>query len=300
MNKFSFAYLVFFYFLTAIYSLFGEISIENQIFGSLFLILLFGIPHGAIDNILLLSQSRISSTRFYLYYFFVIIIYLIIWFFAPIFSFIFFLIISSYHFGESQLANLSISSIFTKVIYLLWGISLMSTLFFYNENELIKLFDSFEDTSQFNKLFKFNVIQIIFFISNISLIIFLFYFLLTNRLNTSVLMSEIFQIVLIHITFILFPIIISFTLYFIFLHSIKVLVQEFKYLDELTEDLSLFIFIRMLAPHTFISLVFIAIFLYMSSSQIISVSILLFSIVSLSVITLPHSIVMNRFYAKVK
>ena len=176
----------------------------------------------------------------------------------------------------------------------------MSTLLFYNENELIELFNSFEDTRRFNQLFRFNIISITFFTSNILLFFVLLLSTIQNHMNISVLTTEIFQIVLIHITFILFPIIVSFTLYFIFLHSIKVLTQEFTYLNEVSLGLSLFKFIRILAPHTFISIVFIFIFLYLSKLQLINISVLLFAIISFSVITLPHSIVMTRFYDKFK
>ena len=112
--------------------------------------------------------------------------------------------------------------------------------------------------------------------------------------------SEIFQLILIHITFYLFPVIISFTLYFVFLHSLKVLTQEYNYLNRNIRKTNLFQFVKMLVPHTFFSLFFMAIFVYMSISEIINISILLFSIVSISVITLPHSIVMAKFYDKFK
>ena len=62
----------------------------------------------------------------------------------------------------------------------------------------------------------------------------------------------------------------------------------------------LFQFVKMLVPHTFFSLFFMAIFVYMSLVGIINISVLLFSIVSISVITLPHTIVMANFYDKFK
>ena len=122
MNKFSFLYLVFFYFLAAIYSLFGYISPENQIIGSLFLIILFGIPHGAIDNVLLLSESDISTSRFYAYYVLSIISYVIIWFISPVFSFVFFysylLIIS-----ENHNSQITISYHPLRNLFILFGVS---------------------------------------------------------------------------------------------------------------------------------------------------------------------------------
>ena len=145
MNKLLFIYIVFCYILASIFTLNNTISLENQLIGCVSLIILFGIPHGAIDNVLSLSESNLTKKKFYFLYILSMIIYAILWIIMPIFSFVFFLFLSSYHFGESQLSHYNIKNIFSKVIYLLWGIALMSTLFFYNSNELMTLFNNFDD-----------------------------------------------------------------------------------------------------------------------------------------------------------
>ena len=300
MNKFSFSYLVTCYALASVFTFNNHLSLEYQIIGSLFLIVLFGIPHGAIDNIILQSQTKISSTKFYTLYLSIIIFYTAIWFLSPLYSFYFFLLMSAYHFGESQFANYKIITKTKKIIYLLWGISLMSSLFFYNKIELSNLFLLYEDTSNLNNIFGGNNLQIIFFTSNFLTLFYLFYLRFNKKLKSSVFNSELFQMLLIHITFYLFPVIISFTLYFVFLHSLKVLSQEFKYLNRHMGITSILKFIKLLAPHTILSLIFVSIFIFLSSKNIIDISILLFSIISISVITLPHSIVMTKFYEKFK
>jgi len=300
MNKFSFLYLITCYFLASIFTLNNHIDINHQIIGSLFLITLFGIPHGAIDNIILKSEVKISNLRFYSLYISCIIIYIITWFISPIISIYIFLIISSYHFGESQLANYKFSNNNKKLIYLIWGIALMSTLFYYNEVELINLFSLFEDTENFNSLFYYNYFKIIFYSSNILIFLSLIFLLLKNQINENVFKNELFQLFLLHLTFYLFPVIISFTLYFVFLHSLKVLSQEFNYLNTIYKKLSISKFIILLAPHTLLSLAFLAFFIYLSQNNIINISILLLTIIGISVITLPHSIVMTKFYEKFK
>lgn len=300
MNKFSFLYLITCYFLASIFTLNNHIDISHQIIGSLFLITIFGIPHGAIDNIILKSDIKISNLRFYTLYIFCILIYIITWFISPVLSFYIFLIISSYHFGESQLANYKISNNNKKLIYLIWGTALMSTLFYYNEVELINLFSLFADTENLNSLFYHNYFKIIFYSSNILIFLSLIFLLLKNQIKASVFRNELFQLFLLHLTFFLFPVIISFTLYFVFLHSLKVLSQEFNYLNIIYKKLSISKFIILLTPHTLLSLAFLAIFIYLSQNNIINISILLLTIIGISVITLPHSIVMTKFYEKFK
>ena len=300
MNKFSFLYLITCYFLASIFTLNNHIDISHQIIGSLFLITIFGIPHGAIDNIILKSDVKISNLRFYTLYIFCILIYIITWFISPVLSFYIFLIISSYHFGESQLANYKILNNNKKLIYLIWGTALMSTLFYYNEVELINLFSLFADTENLNSLFYHNYFKIIFYASNILIFLSLIFLLLKNQIKASIFRNELFQLFLLHLTFYLFPVIISFTLYFVFLHSLKVLSQEFNYLNIIYKKLSISKFIILLTPHTLLSLAFLATFIYLSQNNIINISILLLTIIGISVITLPHSIVMTKFYEKFK
>ena len=53
------------YAIASIFTLQNSIDLVHQVIGSLTLIVLFGIPHGAIDNIILQSKSEISSSKFY-------------------------------------------------------------------------------------------------------------------------------------------------------------------------------------------------------------------------------------------
>ena len=297
MNKFTFTYLIFVYALFAIFTLNGEISMQSQVIGSIILISLFGIPHGAIDNIIYLSSNKITRFRFYLIYIVTIIIYCLFWWITPVISLVFFLFLSSYHFGESQLVDYSFVNK-KRIIYLIWGFALLSTLIFYNNNELLLLSNQFIDTENFSLVFNVSIFKYIFYFSNLIIISLLFFENYKSSISNQQLMNEIFLLILIHITFYLFPIIISFTLYFIFLHSIKVLKQEFDYLKSLQSDLNLIKFIKLLYPHTLLSIVFLVIFLLLMNFGFINISVFLFSIIGISVITLPHAIIMSNFYNK--
>ena len=297
MNKFTFTYLIFVYALFAIFTLNGEISMGSQVIGSMILISLFGIPHGAIDNIIYLSSNEITRFRFYLIYIVTIVIYCLLWWLTPIISLVFFLLLSSYHFGESQLVDYSFVNK-KRIIYLFWGLALLSTLIFYNNNELLLLSNQFIDTESFCQVFNILIFKYIFYFSNLILISLLVYESYKLSISNQQLMNEIFLLILIHITFYLFPIIISFTLYFIFLHSIKVLKQEFDYLKSLKYNLNLLNFIKLLYPHTLLSIIFLVVFLLLMNFGFINISVFLFSIIGISVITLPHAVIMSNFYNK--
>ncbi len=288
------------YALATVFTLYSSIDLSDQIFGSLLLITLFGIPHGAIDNIIFQSQFQINKNKFYFVYLLCILIYILVWILFPAYSFFIFLIISSYHFGESQLADFMSSIVYKRYIYFFWGVALMSTLFFYNSVELKELFSSFEDTKVFNYIFEKNYLDLTFYISNSVILFSLLAIYIKKNINKKNIQSEIFQLFLIHITFYLFPVIISFTLYFVILHSLKVLSQEYSFLCKNLGINNLFQFIKMLTPLTILSLIFISLFVFMSLNDVIDISVLLFAVICISVVTLPHSIVMTRFYEKIK
>ena len=84
MNKLLFIYIIFCYLLASIFTLQNSISIENQLIGCLSLIILFGIPHGAIDNVLSLSESNLSNRSFYSLYLLSMIFYAVLWFIFPL------------------------------------------------------------------------------------------------------------------------------------------------------------------------------------------------------------------------
>jgi len=299
MNKLLFIYIVICYLIASVFTLENTITIQNQLLGSSILVIIFGIPHGAIDNILFLTESNLSKKVFYLLYFLSMLLYCFLWFISPLYSFIFFLFMSAYHFGESQLSNYNIEINFSKFIFLIWGVALISTLFLYNAEELSNLFNSYDDTSNFSIIFKYNVLDFLFYSSNFVIVLSLLYLKINKLITNEIFSTELFQIILLHITFFIFPVIISFTLYFVFLHSIKVLLQEYSYLEQKISGLNLMKFIKLLAPFTLLSLVFFIIFILISNIYNIDISLLLFLIISISVITLPHSISMTSFYDKI-
>jgi len=147
---------------------------NSQVIGSIILISLFGIPHGAIDNIIYLSSNEITRVRFYLIYIVTILIYCLFWWITPIVSLVFFLFLSSYHFGESQLVDYTFINK-KRIVYFFWGFSLISTLIFYNNNEILDLSNLYMDTQKFNQVFNILIFKYVFYFSNLIIISLLVY-----------------------------------------------------------------------------------------------------------------------------
>ncbi len=296
MNKFSFIYLVLVYLLFAVYTYFGEINFEYQIIGCFLLILLFGIPHGAIDHIVYKTQNNISNLKFFSFYLSLIILYTICWFIFPKWCLIIFLLLSSYHFGESQFSEFKFNSILKKITSISCGIIVISSLIYYNQTELVKLSNMYMDTQVFTAIFKSPFIEISFYSSSILFILFILYEFVFHSNKLEDLFTILFEMILIHVTFYLFSVLIGFTLYFIFLHSLKVLKQEYQFLKKITNNLSPTEFVKMLLPFTGLSIFFLITFYVGVMTGTLNISTFLFLIIGISVITLPHVFIMANFY----
>ena len=296
MNKFSFIYLVFIYLLFAVYTYFGEINFEYQIIGCFLLILLFGIPHGAIDHIVYKTQNNISNFKFFSFYLSLIILYTICWFIFPKLCLIMFLLLSAYHFGESQFSEFKFNSIPKKLTSIFCGTIVISSLIYYNQNELVKLSNMYMDTQVFTSIFKSPFIEISFYSSSVLFLLFILFEFLFHSNKLDDLFTILFEMILIHVTFYLFSVLIGFTLYFIFLHSLKVLKQEYQFLKKYTRNLRPTEFVKMLLPFTGLSIFFLIIFYIGIVIGFLNISTFLFLIIGISVITLPHVFIMANFY----
>ncbi len=96
------------------------------------LMLLIGLPHGATDHglFLILSKGHPAGKQvnFYLLYTLVIAVYGLLWYIMPLIAFVIFLVLSVYHFGQSNWADVTYErSSFGRGHYLLWGCGVLLT-----------------------------------------------------------------------------------------------------------------------------------------------------------------------------
>ena len=296
MNSFTFIYIIGVFIILNLFQGFTNISLENQLIYSSILILLLGIPHGAIDHVLFFKKRKMSQLKFYSIYLGLSFLFVILWHILPVISLILFLLISAFHFGESQFADIFFKKSLRFIFYFFWGLCLLSTLMYYNVNELYDITSYFDDTIILDKIYNKEKIGLFFYITNVVTIISIIALTYYKKINNDRLFSELFLLFLIHATFYLFPFIIGFTLYFVALHSIKVMNDEFKFLKDEDNNFSIMSFLKLLAPYSILSIIGTSFLLILSYYNYIPYSIPFLAIIIISVITLPHAIVMNIFY----
>lgn len=301
MNKLSFLFLCTIYVLISITSFAGEIATECQLLFCSAAILLVGIPHGAIDHVLFIDGTGVKERHFYVGYVFIMAVYAFLWFLFPAVAIGIFLVVSAYHFGESQLTSLLSTDFRARVlVYTMWGAHILAGLLYYNHEELLLLSSTYEDMSAISMLFDLTLAKVTLWLTSATLILVIIYSLYYRLVATEVILREIFTVALIHIAFYLLPLLLGFTVYFVILHSFKVLIDEFQFLRKKVNTLHISAFILKLLPLTIVSIAASAALALLIQFEVLSISYVLLAIVLISLITLPHSIVMANFYNRKK
>lgn len=260
-------------------------------------ILTIGVAHGSIDHVLFNIKRKVSQPFFISIYLFTLLANIVLWLILPEIALFFFLIFSAYHFGQSQFIELSISRKWlSTILYFSWGAAILSGLIYFNQQEINELFfESISNSKSFRLLIEKSEILLILFSS-----VFFIESLILRKLQlitTQNLALEMIQFMLIIVTFYLFPVIIGFTLYFIILHSFRVLLQEYDYLKASFKIKSTFQFIKLLLPFTLLSAVGLGLISLVLFFFDIKINLPVQLLILTSAITLPHVLVMEFFYS---
>jgi Brp/Blh family beta-carotene 15,15'-monooxygenase len=274
-----------------------ELSMENQFMVSMFLVFTIGIAHGSVDNILYLKKTTVKPLSFYLIYLLLVGSYALLWFVFPLFAITSFLLISAYHFGQSQLIDcFKNSTLMHKFLYAVWGISLLSALLNIKQGEIVAIFSSYEDLRIFETLLGSEYIHYLHIASTITVVALLLYFTASRQFSNERMFFEFFILILINFSFAAFPVLPGFTLYFVFLHSLNSLQDEFKFLKN-RDQLQIWSFIKKLLPNTIISIAATLVIFASIYFDYIDFSYGFVILVLISSITFPHVFVMEKFYS---
>ena len=202
---------------------FSNFNISSLI--CLILILIIGISHGSLDHEKGRKLFKIfninSISIFYISYISISILIIAIWIFMPSISLIVFLLVASYHFGKEDTQFLiNKVSIFIQLLFFFKGLLIILAPIFFNFDETVSIFklilvdnENFYLTLDFIESNK--ILPILIILSTLSSI---YLFLKEFNLKKFSIFLDYFSILILN--YYLSPLV-AFTIYFCFLHSIK-------------------------------------------------------------------------------
>ena len=186
-------------------------------------VLTIGIIHGANDLYLVTKSIKTSNKISFKLTFFIYTVFILVMVFAlyqyPIVGLIFFVLISSFHFGEQQWYNKSaISSTSGNIFYFFYGVLLFSILFISNFNET---------QSIINEISSFIITkELLYYALIISTIILIFLFLRKINRYKNQLLFQTLSLIFISFLFITNDLFWSFSVYFVLWHSLPSLNEQ--------------------------------------------------------------------------
>ena len=259
----------------------------------LFLILSIGVSHGSLDHLKgrrLLKILEINNIFiFYLAYILITIAIIILWIIIPLISLIVFLLVASFHFGKEDTQFLIVkNSYFNQLLFFFKGTLIILAPMYFHFNETVSIFkllfienESFYISLNFIETNKLLYIGII--LSTLSSI---FLFIKNFEIKKFIIFLDYFSILILNYYF---SPLISFTIYFCFLHSIRHSITLCYELDKNNIYNGFKIFIKKAIPLTILTAFFCLISLYfLNNNYDFNSSILKIIFIGLASLTFPH------------
>ncbi|MEM6321899.1 MAG: Brp/Blh family beta-carotene 15,15'-dioxygenase, partial [Bacteroidota bacterium] len=276
-----------------------KIWIDDLLTPIAFLLILAGIPHGASDFVIfqqLLDKRKITQQIAYfgIGYTTITVLYLCVWWISPFSAFLLFLINSIYHFGESNWNYLKIESRLKKsAIYSIWGAAVLGVPVLLHFEEAAVIIQEITGTHVvISTAIRASLIFLLCF-GNLVAITTL---LEEEHLETHQFYREIRHFLLLMLLFFCTPLLIGFSVYFVFWHSIYAVKDQFNLLELARNDQRKKAYIRQVLVISLISFVGVGV-LYIGAHNLMNQGYNLGKLfVFIAVITVPHSLLMHYLY----
>jgi beta-carotene 15,15'-dioxygenase len=285
---------------------YGTISQNVQVFFFIALIFLTGIPHGALDHLIQKTtdqqqQKTYDFWGFILKYLIIMGVYGLLWYFFSGFSFVIFIGISAWHFGETDLENVPPHAqiwAFTRLIY---GFYILAFILLTHATEASEIIERMvEPQGTIIQIWNFihqNVKQILYLLglslSTIFIVAQSEYFVVFDKIRV----LRLFLILLLSIKLPLLP---AFALYFGGWHALCAFDTIHDYLKKDYPDLTFKTIYLKSLPFTILALIFLGIFYWISQSYTHIYNPFPILFVFISLITLPHLLIASQMNSHAK
>lgn len=271
----------------------GLLMYSHWFFGAI--VLSVGIPHGAVDHLIDWKTRQVSLRQrlhFFIKYLGLMSLFAVVWYFFPQYAFIGFLLLSSFHFGQSQLYYLQLPQWLKYVVFTSWGVLLLSVIVYLNFLECQAIFSSLSYVNVTVWLTP-ELLQVLISLCTVCTVG--GYFLgNTSRNYSNNLLLEFSCLSLLFLSATFTNAIFTFALYFGIWHSIRSMAQEYESIHHITPTITHFI--KSLLPFTFVAISGMLILFLLLREFHPGISPYMIFIVIISALTLPHLIIMDEVY----
>lgn len=272
--------------------------VQDHIIWIAVVLILGGVPHGASDYLLFNQlmrdqEGRNQKSLFALYYLVIVAAYGLLWWFSPMLAFGLFIAVSFYHFGQSNWEYAKFSNHYwQKLSFVLWGgfVVGVPVLIYHQEAALIIQ----EITGVLLPLEEIRWPLIFLLVaSNLMNVIFLFE---KELIDAPEFKREVASLFALFALFISTPLLIGFGIYFVFWHSLGSTLDQIAILKSVKRGYSLTQYLVKMIPLSLLAFAGLILLYWWLGEEMNRGTNIGLLFLFISIITLPHSILMDRFY----
>ncbi len=264
--------------------------------------ILMGVPHGAADLLIAAQNAKnenklFSKSKFFFTYLGRLVLFAGLLIFFPLTGSLLFILFAAYHFGETDLYQFKTSTIAGKLFVLSYGLVILAVILLSNFEEVKPLFSLFNLDKSKNYFFavveknRYTILYscvILFFVST---------FLYFSVSGSGIGNQDYFLVQFVLIVLILYnlPLVLSFTFYFIFWHSLLSLQNIIAYLrrDNLLQGRFI---TKQIGIYSLIAIAGIAMFGLTGFMFTDNNAMIIYVFLGLAVLTAPHMQIMHAMY----
>ena len=274
--------------------------LQEKIFLLSFILILAGIPHGASDFVIFkqllgdVFSHKQQVLTFVIGYALIVILYSILWWLNPNIAFLFFVLNSIFHFGESNWNFLPKSSTRERgLIYWLWGATILGVPILLHFEEASEIIGNITGSAYLLSDSSRAALIFLLITSTLSMINYLYQ---EDLLDRDKYKKEMLNFCLLIALFFSAPLLIGFGIYFVFWHSLQAFEDQYDKLD-LARKINLFRgYVWQILFFTLLAFGGLAFMYWVGMNKMGYSFNLAFLFIFIAIITVPHSLLMNQLY----
>lgn len=265
-------------------------------------IILLGVPHGAAD-LLVATQNKFyrrksfSVSKFFISYLGRLALSAIILYFFPLTGIAVFILLASYHFGQTDLEKLPSDRYSKHLFTIAYGLLILSTILLQHFDEVKPLYHLFYSVDKIPFILNFidfnrSALQIVILVFCISTVLF---YIINNIAQLKQIFPVVMQLIVLVIIIYSLPMLLGFTFYFIMWHSLSSLTNIVAYLSS-SGTYTISEITKQIIIYSLLAMGGIVIGGFAGYLLIDDKSIIIYTLLGLAVLTTPHMQVMNEMY----
>jgi Brp/Blh family beta-carotene 15,15'-monooxygenase len=262
------------------------------------LVLLIGLPHGATDFLLFrrLNGPKLSKKqvfRFFLFYILGVFGYLGIWLFFPTFALASFLLISAYHFGQSNWQALPVASRLRPLLNIAFGAFAIGGGVLWHWDQSFPIVQQMIGDLPVWSDALLSKVQWLMVLFNVVMLIGL---RLSGQIDHSNLFSEGLKLASLSFMFYFTPLLVGFTLYFTLWHSLSSLLDQISFFRHQWPSFTLSNYYFQAAPYTLLAIIGLFGLSFGQSILFPQASLISLFLILIACVTLPHIVLVEKRY----